>query len=198
MRLRRARHMPVPCGIVSSHLEPTGIRVSASNPAGDHAINRKFQRVHHEQRSCQTRCRRSVYRCNEHERGRYVPELRLHPGLIHAELQARFGAIHTFFLAFSSKVFHTFSSHRSETLTTNGIGSALVDFTQRAMHHINRNSRMFAFQRIGNTATSASGSSPSDQIHSVICPTCKTNAVACLALRWCQSWGGHRISFLRV
>ncbi len=30
------------CGIVSSHLEPTGIRVSASIQPGDHAINREF------------------------------------------------------------------------------------------------------------------------------------------------------------
>lgn len=67
----------------------------------------------------------------------------------YAELQVRFGVIYIFFFGVFFQVFYIFSSYRLETLTTNGIG-AFVDFTQRAMYYINRNSRMFVFQRIGN------------------------------------------------
>ncbi|SWT82336.1 Uncharacterised protein [Klebsiella pneumoniae] len=115
----------------------------------------------------------------------------------HAELQARFGAIHTFFFGVFFQVFHTFSSHRLETLTTNGIG-ALVDFTQRAMHHINRNSRMFAFQRIGNTCNQCFWQQPFQARFTQLLPYLQTNAVACLRFDGVKSWGGHRISFLRV
>ncbi len=145
-------------------------------------------------RSCQTRCRRSVYRCNEHER---VGTCRNCAFTLvdHAELQARSVLFTPSFLAFSSRYFTP--SAPSPGNADDERHRRARGFHAGAMHHINRNSRMFAFQRIGNPATSASGSSPSRPDSLSCCPPAN-QCRSLLALRWCQKLGWYRISFLRV
>ncbi len=169
------------------------IRVSASIQPGITPLTGNSA-ARREQRSCQTRCRRSVFRCNNTNA---VGSCRNCAFTLvdHADCRPDSVLFTPSFLAFSSRYSHL--QQPSPGNADDERHRRVRDFTQRAVHHINRNSRMFAFHASAMPATSASGSSPSRPDSPVVAlPANQCRSL--LALRWCQSWGGHRISFLRV
>ena len=166
------------------------------NPAWDYAVNREF--------SWFATCDRAVKHGT-------VDQL---TGVVHAnavstcrnstftlgqntELQTRFSAVHTVFLTVFFQIFDAISRHSLETLATNCI-STFVDFTQCAMHNINRHCRVLTFQRVSDTRYQRFRQQSFQSGFAQLLSYLQTNAVACLRFDSVKSRVSHHISFHRM